>query len=188
MKSYLQRDRLRSIAMKFASRFLLLVIISSFAGSFIPLATAEESTMPCCVGKAEGHCDSGLTAPKVPQPKPEPMCGLGAASDTASSNTLNLDEVTVVANPEPVHTHKAASTSSSKSPAAESNTVEQKCQMDCGACTTATSRHKRESTTQTRTVLASPAIVTVRFESTTSVHSPTEYWTQISPRGPPANF
>jgi hypothetical protein len=181
MKSYLQRDRLRSIALKLASRFLLLVILSSFAGSFLPLATAEESTMPCCAGKAEGHCDSGLTAPKVPQPKPEPMCGL----DAASSTTLNLDAVTTdVA--EPVHTHKSASTSSSKSPAAESNTVEKQCQMDCGACTTATSRHKRESTIQTQTVLASPATVTVRFESTTSVHSSNEYWTQISPRGPPS--
>lgn len=181
MKSFLQRDRLRSIAIKLASRFLLLVILSSFAGSFLPLATAEESTMACCVGKAEGHCDAALTAPKVPQPKPEPMCGM----DSASSVVLNLDEVTV--DVQPVHTHKSSVTTSfAKSPAAESNTVEKQCQMDCGACATATSRHKRESTIQTRTVHISPVTATVRFEITTSVYSSNKYRTQISPRGPPS--
>lgn len=180
MKSFLQRDRLRGFAITLASRFLLLVILSSFAVTFLPLATsAEESTMPCCVGKTEGHCDSGLTTHKAPQPKPEPMCGL------TSPAALNLDEVTVA---EPVHTqsHKSSSTSSSTSPAAESNTVEQQCQMDCGACTTATSRHSRNTIVQARIAHRTPTTTTVRFEESRPLFSSNEVWTRISPRGPPS--
>ena len=178
MKSYLHRNRLRQFAISLASRFLLLVIISSFALSFLPLVTsAEESTMACCVGKTEGHCDSGLTTPKASQPKPEPMCGL------TSPAVLNLDEVTVAA--EPVHTHESSATSSN-SPAAESDTVEQQCQMDCGACTTATSRHKRDSIALERVVYRYQVTTTVRFEESKPLFSSNEVWTRISPRGPPS--
>ncbi len=179
MKSFLQRDRLRRFAISLASRFLLLVILGSFALTFLPLVnSAEESTMPCCVGKTEGHCDSGLTAPKAPQPEPEPMCGL------TSPAALNLDEVTVVE--EPVHTHESSAPSSSTSPAAESNTVEQQCQMDCGACTTATSRHKRDTIGHERIIHRSQTTSTVRFEESRPLFLSNEDWTQISPRGPPS--
>jgi hypothetical protein len=183
MKSYLHRDRLRRLAIAFASRFLLLAIFSSFALTFLPLVTAaDESTMPCCVGKTEGHCDSGLTAPKAPQPKPEPMCG------STSPAVLNLDEVTVATdvNAEPVHTHESSATSSSTSPAAESDTVEQQCQMDCGACTTATSRHKRDSIALERIAHRAPVTTTVRFEDSKPLFSSNEAWTRVSPRGPPS--
>src|SRR5688572_12527189 len=123
MRSYRQRNHIRSFAISLASRFLVLAIISSFAGAFLPLVTsAEEATMPCCVGKAEGHCESGLTTPKAPQPEPEPMCGMTAPA------VLNLDEVTVAAEPVHTHSHESSAESSSTSPAAESNTVEQQCQ------------------------------------------------------------
>ncbi|HEX2272058.1 MAG TPA: hypothetical protein VHH35_21125 [Pyrinomonadaceae bacterium] len=179
MKSYLQRDRFRRFAISLASWSLLLVIISSFAATFLPLITsAEESTMACCVGKTEGHCDSGLTAPKAPQPEPEPMCGM------TSPAVLNPDEVTSVA--EPVHTHESSATSSSTSPAAESNTVEQQCQMDCGACTTATSRHKRDSLALQRIAHRTQTTTTVRFEESKPLFSSNDDWTQISPRGPPS--
>jgi hypothetical protein len=179
MKSYLHRDRLRRLAISLASRFLLLVIISSFAVSFLPLVTsAEESTMACCAGKTDGHCDSGLTAQKAPQPKPEPMCGL------TSPAVLNLDEVTITA--EPVHTHKSSATSSSTSPAAESDTVEQQCQMDCGACTTATSRQKRDTIALERIAYRSQVTTTVHFEESKPLFSSNEAWTRISPRGPPS--
>ena len=178
MKTYLHRNRLRHLAISLAKRFLLLVIISSLSLSFLPLVTsAEESTMACCVGKTEGHCDSGLTTPKAPQPKPEPMCGL------TSPAVLNLDEVTVAA--EPVHTHESSATSSN-SPAAESDTVEQQCQMDCGACTTATSRHKRDSIALERVVYRYQVTTTVRFEESKPLFSSNEVWTRISPRGPPS--
>lgn len=182
MKSYLHRDRLRRFAIAFASRFLLLVIFSSFALTFLPLVTAaEESTMPCCVGKTEGHCDSGLIAPKAPQPKPEPMCGL------TSPAVLNLDEVTTThIAAEPVHTHESSATSSSTSPAAESDTVEKQCQMDCGACTTATSRHKRDSIVYERIAHRSLPTTTVRFEESKPLFSSNEAWTRINPRGPPS--
>ena len=177
MKSYL-RDRLRRLAISLASRFLLLVIISSFAVTFLPLVTsAEASTMACCVGKTEGHCDSGLTAPKAPQPEPEPMCGM------TSPAVLNLDEVTVA---EPVHTHESAATSSSTSPVAESNTVEQPCQMDCGACTTATSRHKRDSIALERIAYRIQTTTTLRFEESKPLFSSNDAGTQVSPRGPPS--
>lgn len=176
MKSYLHRDRLRRIAISLANWSLLLVIISSFSLTFLPLVTAaEESAMPCCVRKTEGHCDSGLTAPKAPQPKPEPMCGL-------TSPVLNHTEVTF----EPVHTHKTTATSSSNSPAAESDTVEKQCQMDCGACTTASSRHKRDNLALERIALRSPVTITVRFEESKPLFSSNEAWTRISPRGPPS--
>lgn len=179
MKSYLQRDRLRRFAIALASRSLLLVIISSFAVTFLPLvSSAEESTMACCVGKTEGHCDSGLTAQKAPQPEPEPMCGM------TSPAVLNLDEVTVVA--EPVHTHESSASSSSTSPAAESNTVEQPCQMDCGACTTATSRHNRDSIALERIAWRTQTTATVRFEESRPLFSSNEGWTRINPRGPPS--
>ena len=180
MSSYLQRNRLRPFAISLASRFLALAIISSFAVTLLPLVTsAQESTMPCCIGKTEGHCDSGLAAPKAPQPEPEPMCGLNSPA------VLNLDEVTVVA--EPVHTHKSSATSSSESPAAESNAVEQQCQMECGACATATSRHKRQkSVVQAKTVIAPAATTIARVENRAPIYSSNENWTRISPRGPPA--
>jgi hypothetical protein len=178
MRSYLHRNRLRQLAISLATRFLLLVIISSFSLSFLPLVTsAEESPMACCVGKTEGHCDSGLTTPKAPQPKPEPMCGL------TSPAVLNLDEVTVAA--EPVHAHESSATPSN-SPAAESDTVEQECQMDCGACTTATSRHKRDSISLERIVYRFQETTTVRFEESKPLFSSNEARTRICPRGPPS--
>jgi hypothetical protein len=182
MSSYLQRNRIRSFAISIASRFLALAIISSFAVTTLPLVTsAEEPTMPCCVGKAEGHCDSGLTAPKAPQPEPEPMCGW------TSPDVLNLDEVTVAAEPVHHHSHTSSAESSSTSPAAESNTVERQCQMDCGACATATSRHKREkSVVQAKSTHAPATTATARVENRAPIFSSNKQWTRISPRGPPS--
>jgi len=183
MRSYLQRNRLRLFAISLASRFLALAIIGSFAVTTLPLVTsAEESTMPCCIGKSEGHCESGLNAPKVSQPDPnDPMCGL------TSPAAVDLDEVTVTAEPVHTHNHGSSATSSSTSPAAESDAVEQQCQMDCGACATATSRHKRQkSVVQAKSVNAPSATTTVRVEDRAPVVSSNENWTRISPRGPPA--
>lgn len=185
MRSLLQVNRLRYFTTAFVSRFVALVILSSFAVTQLAIVStlAEQSAMPCCVGKTEGHCDSGLAAPKTPEPVSEPMCGLPSAATPA----LDLDDVTVVTDTrvtEPVHAESHSSTSSS--PFAESNTVEKECQMDCGACATATSRHKRDSVVLSRFTNRSLTTTKLRYETASLVHSSNEYWTPISPRGPPS--
>lgn len=60
-------------------RLVAIAIVLSFIATLVPIASAsvnKSSAMPCCVGKAAGHCDSGIPAAKVPEPEPEPMCGL----------------------------------------------------------------------------------------------------------------
>lgn len=161
-----QKDRLRSITISIVGRFLAVAILSSFAATLLPIAStsAESSTMPCCVGKTEGHCDSGLTTPK-PRPRiTEPMCGLTPPPESPA-------EVAVVTDPIAV----------------DSVSGEQECQMECGACATATSRHKRQkSLTHSRTAHHPPAIIAVGFDSSTSLYSSNGSWTRINPRGPPA--
>src|SRR5215212_10968572 len=87
------------------------------------------STMPCCVGKTAGHCESGIAAKKVPPPKSEPMCGLKGAE-------LEDDGITIVAEPvvESQHSHSHSAETSSSQPAAESASLSSPCQMDCSAC------------------------------------------------------
>lgn len=184
MRLPLRMNRLRYFTMSFVSRFVAVLILSSFAVTQFAIVStlAEQSTMPCCVGKTEGHCESGLTAPKTPEPVSEPMCGLTSAATPA----LDLDAVTVVSEPVRAESHEPATSSSS--PVAESNTVEKECQMDCGACATITSRHKRDNVVLARITHQSPTVATLHFENTTSVHSSNDYWSQISPRGPPANL
>ena len=76
-----------------ASRLVALAIALSFIATLVPIAIAsanKSGTMPCCVGKDAGHCESGIPAKKVSVPEPEPMCGL----DTA---TAENDGITIVA-------------------------------------------------------------------------------------------
>ncbi len=175
-----QTIRLRYLTRSFVSRLIAVLILSSLAVTQLAIVStlAEESTMPCCVGKTEGHCESGLTTPKAPEPVSEPMCGMPSAATPA----LDLDEVTVVA--EPAHAESHSSTSSS--PVAESNTVEKQCQMDCGACATATSRHKRDSVVLARITHRELTTTTIRFAESKQIFSSNEVWTQINPRGPPS--
>lgn len=183
MSSYLHRNRLRPFAIWLASRSLAVFLLSSFALTLLPLAgaSARQSSMPCCAGKAEGHCDSGLTAPK-PEPRPDdPMCGLKSHALTSQS----LDAVTVVA--EPVHHSDSARAHESTGNAFKAASVEQQCQMECGACATATSRHKRQkSVLQAKNVIAPAATTVARLENRAPISSSNENWTRISPRGPPA--
>lgn len=172
--------RLRYLTISLVSRLIAVLILSSFAVSQLAIVStlAEQSTMPCCVGKTEGHCESGLTAPKAPEPVSEPMCGMPSAATPA----LDLDEVTVIAAP----AHAESHSSSSSSPVAESNTVEKPCQMDCGACATATSRHKRDSVVLSRITHKELTTATVRFAESKPLFSSNEAWTRINPRGPPS--
>lgn len=175
-----QTIRLRYLTRSFVSRLIAVLILSSVAVTQLAVVStlAEQSTMPCCVGKSEGHCESGLTTPKAPEPVSEPMCGLPSAATPA----LDLDEVTIIAEP----AHADSHSSSSSSPVAESNTVENPCQMDCGACATATSRHKRDNAVLSRVISRSLTTTTIRFAEANPLFSSPEAWSRINPRGPPS--
>src|SRR5215217_7008148 len=80
---------------------IAILVALSFLTTLVPIAGAsagKSNAMPCCVGKAAGHCDSGLVA-KSPQPK-EPMCGL-------HTDVGEDDGITIVAEPTHTESHKA---------------------------------------------------------------------------------
>lgn len=177
MSSKLQTNRLRKFTISLVGRFLAVFILSSFAVTLLPLAGSAKS-MSCCIGKAEGHCDSGLKAHKPAPPPDDPMCGLKSQPLTAES----LDAITVTAetvdHPDS-HEHKGN--------AFKTASVEQHCHMECGACATATSRHKREKTVApAKTTYAPPTTTIARVENQAPTFSSNQNWTRISPRGPPA--
>lgn len=172
MSLSLHSNRLRSFTKFFVSRLLVLFVLSSFALTLLPIATtsADHSSMPCCVGKEEGHCDSGLLTPKPP-PVNEPMCGLSSLHSQSS--------------------HKAETTSShadvesSQVSAAES--ISEPCHMDCGACATVSTRNKRQkSLIHARIALHAPATTAAVFDNSISFYSSNENWTRVNPRGPPS--
>lgn len=174
----LHNNRLRSFTIFFVSRFLVLFILSSFAVTLLPIATtsADHSSMPCCAGKDEGHCDSGLLTPKPPPPPvDEPMCGL----TPLHSQSSGVAETT--------SPHADVESNASQVSTAES--ISEPCQMDCGACATVTTRNKRQkSLTLARIALHAPAITAAVFDNSTSFYSSNENWTRINPRGPPATL
>jgi hypothetical protein len=175
MRLILHRNRLRSFTISFVSRFLAVFILSSFLVTLIPIATASaEDTMPCCVGKAEGHCDSGLLTPKLPPPPVnEPMCGLGSVH----SQTSRIAETT--------SPHSETESNSSRVTAAES--IGDPCQMDCGACATVSSRHKRQKDLiLARITDQTPSTTITHLDNSTSFYSSNNNWTRINPRGPPS--
>ena len=159
--------------------FLCLFVVSEPLR--IANASLTKSSMPCCAGKAAGHCDAGITTKKVPPPKSEPMCGLKGAE-------LEEDGITIVAKPiaEPQHSHSQAASSSQ--PAAERASFSRPCHMDCGTCATASSRQQKRdrdivllNTHQVASVTTSS-----QYEDRSLLLSSSDNWSQINPRGPPA--
>ena len=174
MRLSLHRNRLRSFAISFASRFLAVLILSSFAVTQLPIVNslaAEESTMPCCAGESSSeHCDSGLTKPKPRPVITEPMCGLDPSS-LLTAETTSLD---------------ANAESNTSQVTAES--LSRQCRMDCGACVSGVSRQARDKNVfHSRTTHTSPTTTTARYNSRAVVFSSNEKWTRIIPRGPPAS-
>ena len=143
------------------------------------------STMPCCVGKAAGHCESGIAAKKVPPPKSEPMCGLHGAE-------MDDDGITIVAEPiaESPHSHSQTAESSSSQPAAEADSLGQPCHMECASCAGSAARQqKRErSLVVANTYQATPPTTSSKYEDTSILFSSTDNWPLIHQRGPPARF
>ena len=145
--------------------FLCFFVAISFFATLVPIASASHEGMPCCVGKEAGHCDSGITAKEVLPPS-EPMCG--------------LDSITIVAGP----SHKEVETTSH---AAKSTSVSKPCQMECGACASASSRQqKRERAIAESKGRYTPSSSSVsRVEDLPIVFTSIEDWSRINPRGPP---
>ena len=165
---------------QFGTGFLCFLVALSFFTTLVPIAgaSADTNAMPCCVGKAAGHCDSGIAAKKPPQPE-EPMCGLHNDSEED-------DGITIVAEPTHTESHKASAPSSSQ-PAAESASLSQPCRMDCGACLSSSIRQqKRERGLVLATTSQTPSTSTFSsFENSPLLFSSNEDWEQTSPRGPP---
>jgi hypothetical protein len=112
------------------------------------------------------------------------MCG-------QDSSELEDDGITIVAEPSSHETHHSQNAETTSSyPAAESLSLSQPCQMDCGACTSAASRQqKREKViAQARTRHASISGMISYLENPPHFFSSNEDWSRINPRGPPASF
>lgn len=141
------------------------------------------STMPCCVGKTAGHCESGIAAKKVPPPKSEPMCGLDGAE-------MEDDGITIVAEPvaESPHSHSQTAEANSSQPSAESNSLSQPCHMDCASCaTSATRQQKRErAIVLSNTYQATSPTTSSKYEDQSLLFSSSDNWPRTVPRGPPA--
>ena len=143
----------------------------------------QANTMACCVGKAAGHCDSGIPAKKVPPPTSEPMCGLEKAE-------AEDDGITIVAEPavESSHSHSQAAETTSSQPAAESASLSRPCNMECGACATSASRQqKRERSVLLSTTYHAASLTTSsKYEDESLFLSSSDNWPRTIPRGPPA--
>ena len=164
---------------------LCLLVALSFFASLVQISSASSdktNTMACCVGKAAGHCDSGIPAAKLPPPPPEPMCGL--------DNSESVDDgVTIVAEPSHKESHDSLSrTAETTSHAAESNSLSKPCQMECGTCATVSSRQqKRErAIAHAKERTTSPSSSISRFEYRQLLFTSNDNWSRINPRGPPS--
>jgi hypothetical protein len=75
-----------------------IAVVLSFITTIIPIANAslaKANAMACCVGKAAGHCDSGIASKKVPQhahvPTVETTSTQPAAGTASASHTCPMD-------------------------------------------------------------------------------------------------
>ena len=170
---------------KFLSLGILCFVCFFVAAEPFRIANAsldQASTMACCVGKTEGHCDSGIALRKVPPPKSEPMCGLHGAE-------MEDDGITIVAEPITESPHSRIAETSSPQPAAEAASLSRPCQMDCGACaTSATRQQKRErSIVQSKTYQATSLTTASKYEDKSLLFASSDNWSRLNPRGPPVH-
>ena len=180
MRLSLHRNRLRSFTITFVSRFLAVLIFSSFAVTQLPIVNslAEQSSMPCCAGKSSEHCDSGLNKPKPRPVITEPMCGLKPSS-LAHSPLPQKSLLTAETTSQDTDAESNASELTAES-------VSQPCRMDCGACVTAVSRNARDkSVVHSRTTQTSASTAASRYNISTTFFASNEKWARIVPRGPP---
>ena len=172
-----------------SAKLIAIALALSFFAILVPISSAssDKAAMACCVGKAAGHCDSGIPALEPPPPPTEPMCGL-------DNTEVENDDITIVAEPshnESQHSlSQTAETAESTSHAAESTSVSKPCQMECGACTASASRQQRRERgiQQPATNHNSSLVTHSRFEYQPFSFLSNQDWEQTSPRGPPARL
>ena len=164
-------------------KLVAIAVALSFFAILVPISSASsDKAMPCCVGKAAGHCDSGI--PAIKTPPSEPMCGL-------DNSDIENDDITIVAKPSSHESHHSLSqTAETTSRAAESTSVSKPCQMECGACTASASRQqRRERGIVQPDAYHNPSLVArSKFENQPFYFLSNEDWEQTSPRGPPADL
>jgi hypothetical protein len=182
-----------SLRRKVTRPFVALTIAFSFIATLLPVASAsltKSNTMACCVGKAAGHCDSGITAKRIPPPKSEPMCGLHGAE-------MEEDGITIVAQPvaqsspaKSQHSHSRTAETKSSQPAAESASLSQPCHMDCASCAgVSTRQQKRERNIFQPTIFQNASVTTPSFdEDQPLLFSSNGDWEHVVPRGPPSKL
>lgn len=162
---------------------LCLIVALSFFATLVPISSASSDKMACCIGKAAGHCDSGILA-KTPPPPREPMCGL-------DNSEIQDDGITIVAEPTHHESHDSLSqTAETTSHAAESNSLSKPCQMECGACAAYASRQQKRERGILQPVAHHNPSVTIQsgFQTQPFFFSSNEDWERTSPRGPPADL
>lgn len=181
MRLRLQTDRLRSLTISFVSRFLAVFIISSFAVTLLPIVSSAESSMPCCTGKSSEHCDSGLGKPKPRPVVNEPMCGAEKQVVTKSHNPPLLIAET---------NSRSVVVAESNNSLASAESISQPCRMDCGACATLAARQlkRQKSAVPARLAYAAASASTTSFDTETPFVLSSEFWTRITPRGPPSEL
>lgn len=166
------------------TRLVAIAIALSFV-AMLPISSASSdkaNTMACCVGKAAGHCDSGIPAKKIPPP--EPMCGL-------DNSELEDDGITIVAEPSHNESHTSLSrTTETTSRAAEAISISKPCPMDCGACAASSARqHRRErGVLQPAAYRNAPITVLSEFDNLPFSWLANADLEQASPRGPPSHL
>jgi hypothetical protein len=162
-----------------ANRLIALTITLSFIATLVPIAIAsasKSSTMPCCVGKDAGHCESGIPAQKFSLPEPDPMCGL-------TTPEAENDGHTIVAEPSPKESHH------SQGQTAESASLSQQCHTDCCACFGGLARNQRErGTAHTNSRQSWPSKKLSYLEASSLLFLSDIGWEQASPRGPPVTL
>jgi len=168
----------------FLLRFLCLFVALSFLAALVPIASAsidKSTTMPCCAGKAAGHCDSGIAPKPVARRFSEPMCGLDNSDSADDANTI-------VAEPTKQESHHSHSQTADKTlHAAESLSPSHPCPMDCGACMASSQQQRRERGILQPLAFHIPSLnIDSNYENQQFSFSSNENWDQISPRGPPA--
>jgi hypothetical protein len=73
---------------------------------------------------------------------------------------------------------------------ATAESISQPCRMDCGACATLAARQlkRQKSAVPARVAYAAPLAVITSFDTETPFVLSSEFWTRITPRGPPAEL
>ena len=179
MKSRSHSNWITVLAISIARRFVAIIVALSFLVMLVPISTALASnpgSMPCCIGKSAGHCDSGLSARKRRQPKPEPMCGL--------KPTRINDDITIVA-----ESSADAESQDSSTPALGSASLSKPCPMDCGACAGRSARQqKREKSAHSSSPHNPPSTILWKLEARSTTVASNEDFERASSRGPPISL